>query len=138
MLSEGTPPASTDEVREKRLRKALEHLHELYTWQDIERADYLRQRDDILEQIASTRAEPAPVNLPNMQRAAELLGDVGSLWLHPGVSGERRAEFVEEIFEELLFDEHGLRRVTPRSDYSVLMAISERSAGGGNGRGDWI
>jgi hypothetical protein len=65
-----------------------------------------------------------------LQRAADLLGDVGALWLHDGVSVERKWEFVEEVLGEILLDEHELRRVAPRNQYLGLIAVAEIRAGG--------
>ena len=50
---------------------------------------------------------------------------------------ERQKEFIDEVFEEIQFDQHGIRVVLPRAEYKPLVALAEVSRGG-NGRGDWI
>jgi hypothetical protein len=49
---------------------------------------------------------------------------------------ERRKEFIDEVFEEIQFDRHGIRAALPRTEYGSLVALTEVSRG--DGRGDWI
>ncbi len=122
-----------------RLERALEKLKDLYTWQDMTREEYHRQKDEIDHQLAAIASPSSgPVALVDVRRAAELLLDPGALWSHPGVSGKRREEFIDEVFEEILLDENGIRRVTTRDEYRVLVAVAEGEPWGGNGRGDRI
>jgi len=68
--------------------------------------------------------------LTDARRAATLLQDIGALWSHPGVSTERQKEFIDEIFGEIQFDQHGIRVVLPRTEYRALVALTEVSRGG--------
>ena len=113
-----------------RMRNALARLQEMYAWGHIDRPEYLHKQREFESQLQALTAHHEPVRQPNLHRAALLLRDVGALWLHEGVSDERRKEFVEEVFEKILLDERGIRRVTPRRDYLGLIAIADLCGGG--------
>ena len=87
----------------------------------------------MLRRLASL-AEPGekPIALPDIRRAAELLQNIGQLWHHPGVDPRLREEFIDEVFEEILFDAEGIRRVTPRGEYRELVAIADDMESGGD------
>ena len=129
---------STDgEAKRRRLEQARDNLRNLFIWGDIGEAQYRRQREEIDRQIAAVAPPKSPAILTDVRRAASLLQDIGALWSHPGVAPERRKEFIEEVFEEIQFDQYGIRVVLPRNEYKPLVALAEASRGG-NGRGDWI
>ena len=137
-LAAGVETGSTPGKAERqRLERARDNLKSLFVWGDLAEADYRRQREEIDRQILAIAPVAAPVALTGIRRAAELLQDMGSLWLHPGVNPERRKEFTDEVFEEIQFDEKGIRAVLPRDEYRPLIAVAEADWGG-NGRGDWI
>jgi hypothetical protein len=69
--------------------------------------------------------------LQSVRRAGELLGDIGNLWAHPGVTDERRAELVGEVFERIEVDRSGIRTVLPTDEYRPLFAVVENGRGGG-------
>ena len=125
-----SPVGGRDELAEKRMRNALARLQEMYAWGHIDRPEYLHKQREFESQLQALTAHHEPVRQPNLHRAALLLRDVGALWLHKGVSDERRKEFVDEVFEEILLDEQGIRRVTPRRDYLGLIAIADLCGGG--------
>ncbi|MEX2245149.1 MAG: hypothetical protein WEC75_00515 [Dehalococcoidia bacterium] len=130
-------PVHSDEVARKRLERALIKQKELYTWGDLGRPEYIRERDRIQRALSALGIHNDVPRTESLERAAELLQDLGELWLHPGVSMERRAELVDEVFAEVLLDEQGIRRIVPRDDYAPLMAVADVTWEG-NGRGDWI
>jgi hypothetical protein len=47
-----------------------------------------------------------------------------------GKPPERRKEFIDEVFQEIQFDQHGIRVVLPRTEYRALVALTEASRGG--------
>ena len=129
-----TPQQMTNScpVERRRVERALAKLKDLYMWQDVSRDAYHRQKDELGRRLAALETpDTTPVAIVNVRRAAELLRDPGALWSHPGVSAQRREEFIDELFEEILFDEVGIRRVTPREDYRMLIAIADRDGGRG-------
>jgi DNA invertase Pin-like site-specific DNA recombinase len=129
-------PVPPSQLERRRLEKALGNAKELFTWGDLERGAYLRQRDEIQRELSALDAADVPA-AANLDRAAELLNNLGQLWLHTGVSGARRRELIDEVFSEILIDEDGIRRLVPREEYLPLIAVADVSWGG-NGRGDWI
>jgi len=114
----------------QRLERARENLRSLFVWGELAEADYRCQREEIDRQILAIATVAAPVALTGIRRAAELPQDMGSLWLHPGVNPERRKEFTDEVFEEIQFDEKGIRAVRPSDEYRPLLAVAEADWGG--------
>lgn len=124
-------------MKRRRLERARENLKSLFIWGDIGEAQYRRQREEIDRQIAAVAPTKSPVILTDARRAARLLEDIGALWSHPGVAPGRQKEFIDEVFEDIQFDRHGIRVVLPRTEYRPLVALAEASRWG-DGRGDWI
>ena len=54
---------------------------------------------------------------------------MGSLWLHPRANPERRKELTDEVFEEIQFDDKGIRAVLPSDKYRPLVAVAEADWG---------
>jgi hypothetical protein len=137
-----TPAAAPDAGNQReraKLERALVKLQDLYKWKDMTREEYLREKDDLLRRLASLADTcDKPVVLADVRRAAELLQNVGQLWHHPGIDPRHRDEFIDEVFEEILFDNEGIRRVTPRAEYRELVAIADDVELGGiwSGRQD--
>ena len=68
------------------------------------------------------------------QRSWDLqLGDLGDLWIHPGVSDEQREELLGEVFEQVQIDELGIRTVRPTETCLPLLAVGEVGGRGGGG-----
>ena len=135
----GEPPTdSTDsEAQRWRLERARENPRGLFVWGDIGEAQYRRQREEIDRQIAAVARTKNPPILTDVRRAATLLQDIGALWSHPGVAPERQKEFIDEVFEDIQFDQHRIRVVLPRIEYRRFVALIEVNRVA-NGRGDWI
>src|SRR5690606_7062538 len=80
-----------------------------------------RQRREVERGLTELSPRPrAPLVLENVRRAGELVGDLGHLWRHEGVTPERRRELVEEVFERIELDWSGIRTVLPRPQYRPL------------------
>ena len=67
---------------------------------------------------------PAAREIPNLERAAQLLEDLPTLWMHPGVTPEQRRELSREVFQALRVRGGQLVAVTPRPQYAPLFAYS--------------
>lgn len=125
------PPREADPRLERRrteIKQAMRKLTDLYLWSHIE-PDVYQDRRRRLERelfgIERTMPAKQPVVEDNLARGAELLADIGALWLHPGVSDKMRKRFIEEAFEAVLFDELGIRSLTPTEAFRPLLAIAE-------------
>ena len=77
-----------DAERERRqMHAALGRLRKQHLWGDITDGEYRAEREEIERRLANLQpCSPAPVRLPDLQRAAKLLKDIGALWNHSGVS----------------------------------------------------
>ena len=60
--------------------------------------------------------------LPNLERAARLLEDLLSLWLHPEVTHEQREALVREVFRRITIDggSSSALSLTRRASLSLL------------------
>jgi hypothetical protein len=68
-----------------------------------------------------TRSQ-VPVQLPNPERAAQLLGDLPALWVHPGVTDVQREALIQETFASILIDGKELMTIEPKPNYAPLFA----------------
>ena len=118
----------------QRLCSEQERLRDLYISGYMQKPEFSRKHETIQRQIADLAPDISePIRLPDPERVAELLGNVGALFSHPGVTDARRKEFIEEVFESVQIDEIGIRAILPAEEYRPLMAVAMV---GGNGAGD--
>ncbi len=108
--------------QQDRLIKALENLRKQHIWGDIADDDYRRERITLERQLQAISQDTTPPELPNLERAAELLNSLPSLWSHPGVTNEERENLVQEIFTEINMDGGSLVSIGPKPAYIPLFA----------------
>lgn len=60
--------------------------------------------------------------LPNLERAATLLEDLPTLWLHSGVTHEQRESMVREVFRRITIDGKEFVSIEPQAAYVPLFA----------------
>jgi hypothetical protein len=65
---------------------------------------------------------PQPKNLPNLERAAELLKNMKILWSHSGVTDEQRESFLQEVFSQITIDGKQITEIKPKPSYTPLFA----------------
>ena len=124
LVSEAPRPDNTISLR--RLDAAIENLRKQHIWGAIGDDEFEREFRDLersrraLEEDGSAKA----INMPNLERAARLLGDLPKLWEHPGVSGDQRKELVRRAFDDIRIDGHQLVSVTPKPEYAPLFAYT--------------
>jgi len=63
-----------------------------------------------------------PHQLPNLERAAEFLQDLPSLWLHAGVTHEEREALVKQVFQRITIDGKDFVDIEPKPEYAPLFA----------------
>jgi len=119
---------TTDEAEVKRLDSALAHLRELYMWGDIDTAEYQAKRDALERQRKSVASRLVPQETPNLDRAAQLLRDLPTLWHHPGVLESQRQALLQEVFEGIYIEGRKIMAVEPRPQYKPLFAYTVSSA----------
>ena len=111
-----------DRFKEQRnkFQRALENLRKQHLWGDISDDEYRRNRTALERQLRAISPPPEPVNLPNMERAAQMLNDLPVLWSHEGVNDAQREELIQEVFESITIDGKALFAIEPKSQYVPL------------------
>jgi len=64
------------------------------------------------------------LEIPDLERAAQLLRDLPALRQHNAVTPEQRRELVREVFHEIRLREGQLSAVEPSPQYAPLFAYS--------------
>ena len=76
-----------------------------------------------LERQIKLAAPPSrPPQLPNLERAAELLEELPTLWLHEGVTDEQREALLQEVFHGITIDGKEFASIEPNPAYVPLFA----------------
>ncbi len=136
LRNKGEPTGDTAQI--ERLQRALENLRRQHLWSDLSDQEY-RQERQILERQLKLLAPPSTaVQLPNLDRAAQLIDDLPALWGHPGVTDEQREALIKETFVRILVEGRTIVGIEPKSSYTPLFATIIKNPRGGYGRGDWI
>jgi hypothetical protein len=79
-----------DTGRVQRIKRALENLRKQHLWEDISDEEYRIQKESLERDLKSLTRSQTPVQLPNLERAAQMLEDLPALWNHPGVADEQQ------------------------------------------------
>ncbi len=66
--------------------------------------------------------DTTPVEMPNLERAAQLLNEMPVLWQHPGVTNKQRESLVQEVFNKISLDGEALVAVEPKPEYALFFA----------------
>ena len=90
----GRPHSAPDQMQRARLERALENLRKQHLWGDVDDQDYQQQRTELERSLKAVNASVGPRSLPDLERAAELLGDLPKLWEHPGVDDRQRETII--------------------------------------------
>ena len=105
-----------------RLQQALENLRKQHQWGDISDQVYRQERATLERQVKLVAPRPQPRTLPNLDRAAELLGSMPALWSHPGVTDEQRERAMQEVFSHIDIVGKQITSIEPKSAYTPLFA----------------
>jgi len=112
-----------DQQREARIIKAMENLRKQHLWGDITDEDYRRERAILERDLKIAAPDLRPVELPNLERAAELLNNLSALWSHPGVTNTQRESLIQEVFSKITVDGKGLASIEPKPVYAPLFSV---------------
>ncbi len=134
-LNQDNPSAKGD-IDATRLERVLENLRKQHLWGDISDQEYRQSKQDLERQRQALTPLDKVVGL-NIDRAADLLNGLPSLWAHPGVTDKQRENLVRELFEEVQFCGSELVEVAPKLDYKPLFACIIMN-GVRKCRGEWI
>jgi hypothetical protein len=105
-----------------RLQQALENIRKQHKWDDLSDDAYRQEHLDLERQIKLLSPPPQPKNLPNLERAAELLKNMPLFWSHAGVTDEQRESCIQEVFEEITLDGKQITEIKPKPSYTPLFA----------------
>ena len=105
-----------------RIQNALENLRKQHLWGDLSDKAYRQERVALERQMKLASPPTQSRNLPNLQRAAELLNNMPTLWSHSGVTDEQRESFLREVFAQITIDGKQIMAIEPKSSYTPLFA----------------
>ena len=115
-------PQEHDQGQQNRLARAIENLRKQHLWGDLSDDEYRRDREVLDRQLKVIVRPSQPPQLPNLERAAELLEDLPALWLHPGVTHEQRESLVKAVFRSITIDGKEFVSIEPQLAYVPLFA----------------
>ena len=126
---------SVDEI--SRLDAAMENIRKQHKWGDLTDGEYRSERQQLEKQKQAAIRPERDTQVLDLDRAAELLNDLPSLWSNPGVNDNQREEFIKEVFEDVQIDSGKIVAIKPNARYELLFAYLA-NLGVSNGRGDRI
>ncbi len=117
--------------QKERLEAALKNLRKQHKWGDISDDEYNREKTNINRQVNDLTPRPQSMNLPNLEREAQLLNDLPALWSHEGVTHKQREALVQEVFTTIENDGKMLFAIEPKPEYAPLFAslLTQKSIG---------
>lgn len=118
----GVTDDKANQEQAEKLNKVLENLRKQHLWGDISDVDYRHERGELARQINDLSRDTTPVQMPNMERAAQLLNEMPVLWQHPGVTNKQRESLVHEVFNKISINGEALVAVEPKPEYAPLFA----------------
>ena len=122
MSKEGPGPDHTADIR--RIDVALANLRKQHLWNVLSDQEFKTEFQTLQRQRQALEIKPSAQATPNLDRAAELLRDLPTLWEHPGVTQDQRRELIREVFEEIRLRNGKLVAIKPRAEYVPLFAYS--------------
>lgn len=109
------PKAAT--ARPEAIKARLARLRDLYEMGDVDRAEYVRRRAELQEEMERAARMASMENLPG---AHEKLRDLGSLWLR--ATEDERKRIVADICSDVLVDEQRIVAIRPQEALAPLLA----------------
>ena len=110
-------PDDHDPGKEKRYKTALENLRKQHLWGDVSDEKYQIEKAGLERQLKLAAPPSRPPQLPNLERAAELLEELPPLWLHEGVTNEQREALLQEVFHRITIDGKEFASIEPNPAY---------------------
>ena len=115
-------PNNVNLADDRRLQRALENLRKQHKWGDISDEEYRAERSVLVRQLKLLDDAVKPRQLPNLERAAEFLQDLPSLWLHARVTHEEREALVRQVFRRITIDGKEFVDIEPKPEYAPFFA----------------
>jgi DNA invertase Pin-like site-specific DNA recombinase len=121
-LKQEGPLAPDRPEQAARIEQALSNLRKQHLWGDLNDEEYRSERLGLERQLRLIAPQEVEIKIPNLERAAELLGQMNTLWCHPGESDQQREGLVKEVFESVTIEGRNLMSVEPKPQYVPLFA----------------
>jgi site-specific DNA recombinase len=118
-----------DKTQIQRIERAVENLRKQHLWGDLSDEEYRQERIALERQIKLVSPSSQPKQLPNLERASELIKNMPALWSHPGVTDEQRESLIKELFVQIEIDGDKITSIEPKSNYAPLFATIAQQYG---------
>ena len=109
-------------VEAQKFRSALDNLRKQHLWGDVPDEEYRLERAALERRLKLIDKPPKPREIPNLERAAQLLKNLSGLWDHPGVTDDQWEALLEEVFQRVTIDGKTLTSIEPKLVYQPLFA----------------
>jgi hypothetical protein len=121
-LKRERPQSTTAPEQMTRIESALSNLRKQHKWGHISDEEYMREWTGLERQLKLISPREVDIKIPNLERGAELLGQMRNLWHHPGVTDHQREELVKEVFRTMTIEGKEFMTVEPKPQYAPLFA----------------
>jgi site-specific DNA recombinase len=111
-------PASGQARDMVKLEAQLERLKELYELGDLEKADYLRKRKRVQDQLA--RATPPPTRTLDITRALDLLSSMSALL--DGATLLQQRAVIQQVLTMIWIEKSAVTAIRPAHSYAIFVA----------------
>lgn len=105
----------------KRIETHLNRLKRLYMMGDLEEREYTLERDRLKAKLAAL----IPPAMPNLEQAAELLGNLEPIW--DGATPDERKQITQMLIEAVYLDaeEGPVVAIEPKAEYRTLFEMAD-------------
>ncbi len=122
-----------DSAEQSRIEREFTRLKKLYRWGDLDDREYKREIEPLKRRLAELDRPHAVVDV---ERAAALLENVGSLWNQSPRATQRA--FVREVFAKIEVRGQQVEALTPKPLYEPLFKLDRQVRFGGEGGVIWL
>jgi site-specific DNA recombinase len=113
-----TRPATGQAHDVAKLEGQLERLKELYELGDLDKADYLKKRKRVQEQL--TRAIPTPTRTLDITRAMDLLSSMAALL--DGATPLQQRAVIQQVLSMIWIEKSAVTAIRPAHSYAIFIA----------------
>ena len=117
------------ERERQRLETQLKRLGQLFVLDEIDEKEFLQHREQLRTQLTMLK----PPELPNLERAAALLQNLGQLW--QAAEQVERKQIAHTLLKAVYLDARGIEiiAIEPRSEFATLVRLCQDSISLGQG-----
>ena len=119
LYSNSQAERDNDDLRRHQIEARLERIKELYSWGDLDRDAYRRERDSLNAELA-TLSETADLTAV-LEQAAKFLSDLPSAW--NAATQEQRNQLGRLLFVNVELKDDRVEAVTPQPEFAPFFLI---------------